>query len=170
MLEELNVDIAEGEIIKGIKQLNVGKSGGADHLLNKCFKHGVEVLLPYILKLFNVILELEHFPKKWTDGLIVPLHKKGSINEPENYRGITLLNVFGKLFSRVLNNRLDKWAVEYNVYIEAQSGFRAGMGTVDNIFVLHGVIKHCLSEGKRCMLPLWTLRRPLITLLGKICG
>ena len=59
------------------------------------------------------------------------------------------MSVFGKLFSRVLNNRLDKWAEEYNVYIEAQSGFRAGMGTVDNIFVLHGVIKHCLSEGKR---------------------
>ena len=90
MFEELNADIAEGEIIKGIKQLNVGKSGGPDHLLNEFFKHGLEVLLPYILKLFNVILELGHFPEKWTDGFIVPLHKKGSINEPENYRGITL--------------------------------------------------------------------------------
>ena len=50
---------------------------------------------------------------------------------------------------RVLNNRLDTWAEEYNVYIEAQAGFRAGMGTMDNIFVLHSVIKHCLSEGKR---------------------
>ena len=75
--------------------------------------------------------------------------QKSSINELENYRGITLLSVFGKLFSRVLNNRLDKWAEEYNVYIEAQSGFRAGMGSVDNIFVLHGAVKHCLSEGKR---------------------
>ena len=53
------------------------------------------------------------------------------------------------MFSRVLNNRLDKWAEEYNVYIEAQAGFRAGMGTVDNIFVLHGVIKRCLSEDKQ---------------------
>ena len=50
MFEELNVDIAEGEIIKGIKQLNVGKTGGPDHLLNEFFKHGVEMLLPYILK------------------------------------------------------------------------------------------------------------------------
>ena len=89
MFEELNVDM-----IKGIKQLNVGKSGGPDHLLNDFFKHGVEVLLPYILKLFNVILELGHFPEKWTNGFIVPLHKKGSINEPENYRDITLLGVF----------------------------------------------------------------------------
>ena len=72
IFKELNVDIAEGEIIKGIKQLNVGKSGGPDHLLNEFFKHGIEVLLLYILKLFNVILELGHFPEKWNDGFMLP--------------------------------------------------------------------------------------------------
>ena len=71
--------------------------------------------------------------------------KKASKHESENYRGITLLTVFGKLFSRVLNNRLDNWAEEYNVYIQAQAGFRARLSTVDNIFVLHGVVKYCLS-------------------------
>ena len=35
------------------------------------------------------------------------------------------------------------------VYVESQAGFRAGMGPIDNIFVLHDVIKHCLSGGKR---------------------
>ena len=49
----------------------------------------------------------------------------------------------------MINNRLDKLAEEYNVYVEAQAGFQAGMGTLDNILVLHGVIKHCRSEGKR---------------------
>ena len=35
------------------------------------------------------------------------------------------------------------------MYIEAQVGFRANMGTVDNIFVLHGILKHMLNTGKR---------------------
>ena len=56
-------------------------------------------------------------------------------------RGITLLSTLGKLFTRVINNRLSQWAEEYSVYIEAQAGFRSGMGTVDNIFVLHGLIR-----------------------------
>ena len=67
----------------------------------------------------------------------------------ENYRGITLLSVLGKLFTRVINNRLGEWAENYFLLIEAQVGFRPGMGTVDNIFVLHGLITHMLNTGKK---------------------
>ena len=77
------------------------------------------------------------------------MHKQGSLNNTNNYRGITLLNTIGQLFSRVLTNRLNSWADRYSVYIEAQAGFRPNMGTVDNIFVLHGIISHMLNEGKR---------------------
>ena len=60
-----------------------------------------------------------------------------------------MLSTFGKLFTRILNNRLNEWAENYYVYIEAQAGFRRQMGTVDNIFVLHGLIKHFVNKGKR---------------------
>ena len=55
----------------------------------------------------------------------------------------------GKLFTRVLNNRLGEWEETYGVLIEAQAGFRAGMGTGDNIFVLHGLISHMLNNGHK---------------------
>ena len=77
------------------------------------------------------------------------MHKKGSINEVENYRGITLLSVLGKLFTRVINNRLGDWAENDFVLIEAQAGFRPGMSAADNIFVLHGLISHILNTGKK---------------------
>ena len=35
------------------------------------------------------------------------------------------------------------------MYIEAQAGFRSKMGTVDNIFVLHGLITHLINQGKK---------------------
>ena len=73
----------------------------------------------------------------YVHGFVVPLHKTCSLNNANNYRGITLLSTIGKLFSRVLNNRLNSWADKYSVYIEAQAGFRSNMGTVDNMFVLH---------------------------------
>ena len=47
MFEELNVDISESEIMNAIKQLNVGKSGGPDHLLNKFFKYGLNFVTRY---------------------------------------------------------------------------------------------------------------------------
>ena len=78
---------------------------------------------------------MKYFPEKWSEGFIVPLHKKGDVENVNNYRGITLLSTLGKLFTKVINDRLSSWAERYNVYIEAQSDFRKQMGTVDNICV-----------------------------------
>ena len=140
IFEELNDNIAANEIYRAIKQLKTNKSGGPDKLINEFFIHGKHVLVPVLCHLFNKIFENGHFPEEWSEGYIIPLHKKGNRDEVENYRGITLLSVLGKLFSRVLNNRLHEWAENYEVLIEAQAGFRPGMSTIDNIFVLHGFI------------------------------
>ena len=80
-------------------------------------------------------------------GLYNYTPQKGSVKDAENYRGIIFLSTLGKLFTRVINNRLGKWAEDYSVLIEAQAGFRPGMGTADNIFVLHGLISHSLNSG-----------------------
>ena len=71
------------------------------------------------------------------------------ISRYNNYTGIPLLRTLDKLFTRVLNNRLTEWAEEYHVYVEAQAGFRRNMGTVDNIFVFHGILNHFLNENKK---------------------
>ena len=49
--------------------------------------------------------------------------------------------MLGKLFSKILYNRLVDWAEKYGVYVEAQAGFRSNMGTADHMFDLHGLIK-----------------------------
>ena len=58
----------------------------------------------------------------------------------------TLLSVSGKLFTKIINDRLNKWADNYYVYVESQAGFRGKMGTVDNVFVLNVLINHFLTE------------------------
>ena len=69
----------------------------------------------------------------------------------ENYREITLLSVVDKLFKNILYARLNSWADQYHIYIymDAQSGFRKGMSTVDNCFVLQSLISHCLNTNKK---------------------
>ena len=57
--------------------------------------------------------------------------------------------MWGKLFTRVLNNRLQIWAEQYNVNVEAQAGFRMNMSTVDNIFVLNGLISSFINKKKQ---------------------
>jgi len=57
--------------------------------------------------------------------------------------------LIGKLFKRILNNCVCNWADSYHVYNESQAGFRAKMGTTDNLFVLHGRIYHMINNCKQ---------------------
>ena len=137
------------EITKVIKQLKSGKVCGPDLVLNEFFKFESQTLQQFIHQLFNKLFKQGYFPDTWSEGYTVPLHKKCDQDDPGNYRGITLLSTLGKLFTKVLHNRLNSWAEIYNVYIEAQSGFRENMSTIDNIFVLHGLINHMINNNKR---------------------
>ena len=101
-------------IAKAISQLKSGKSSGEGMLLNDFFVKGKDILT-YLLRLFNFIFECGVFPDAWSDGLLIPLHKKGSFCEVNNFRGITLLSVLGKLFTCIMNNRLNTWAEHYNL-------------------------------------------------------
>ena len=140
MFEELKINFLHTDIMKSIKQLKTNKSEGPDMLINEFFIHGKTILAPTLCNLFNKMFESGVFPEEWAEGYIIPLHKKGNLNDVENYRGITLLSTLGKLFTRVINNRLSEWSEKYFVLIEAQAGFRANMSTVDDVFVLHCLI------------------------------
>lgn len=149
-VEELNDPfIEEEEVIKGIKQLKTGKSAGHDLIINEFFMYALEALGSKLTSLFNIVFSSGHFPKAWSSGLVVPLHKKGNKCEVDNYRGITLLSVMGKLFTRVLNNRLSFWADVYGILVEEQSGFRAGRSTIDNVFVLQNLVNIVLERGQK---------------------
>ena len=130
-------------------ELSIGKSGGSDFVLNEFLQIWLMKWLIIYANYLMLFFKKGYFPIKWTEGFIVPLHKKGDIKQVENYRSITLLSTLGKLFSRILNNRLTEWAEECHIYVEAQAGFQKNMGTIDNIFVLHGVINHLLNENKK---------------------
>ena len=106
-------------------------------------------MLPILCNIFNKCFENGVFPEEWAEGYIIPLHKKGSKSDVENYRGITLLSCLGKLFTRILNNRLTDWSEKYFVLVEAQEGFRSNMSTVDDIFVLHCLLTHVLNQGNQ---------------------
>ena len=99
--------------------------------------------------MFNLILDTGFFPTSWTKAVIIPVFKKGDINDLNNYRGISLVSNLGKLFTAVLNQRHTKWSQNNDIITDAQFGFRPGYGTVDAIFILHSIISHTLANKKR---------------------
>ena len=75
-------------------------------LLEKYLKTLQMLYWIFFVKLFNEIFNKGVYPENWTDSIIHPLHKKGNPNDPNNYRGISLSDVSGKLFSTIINRRL----------------------------------------------------------------
>ena len=136
---ELNNIISDSEVELSIKQLKRGKAAGCDHLINELYIYGCDQLIPKLSALFNVVFKSSHFPRLWQEGIIVPIHKKGSVDNVQNYRGITLLSTLGKLFTRIINNRLNYWSDTYHIINDNQSGFRQGMSTVDNIYIYYNL-------------------------------
>ena len=147
--EELDVPITTEEVRKCISALKGGKACGSDNLLNEYFIEAGDILLSHITDLFNIILDSGYFPDNWAEGIIIPLFKKGNENDVNNFRGITLVTCVSKLFTAVLNNRINNWSEKYTKVSDAQFGFRKGFSTVDAVYTLHSLIQHFLNNGKR---------------------
>ena len=95
--------------MKAIKELKCNKAHLIDGVLN------VNILLI----LFNRILDSGKIPSDWSTGIIITLYKgKGPQFDPNNYRGITLLSCVGKLFTSILNNRLNEFLNVYHILNE----------------------------------------------------
>ncbi|KAK5904105.1 hypothetical protein CesoFtcFv8_005702 [Champsocephalus esox] len=95
--------------------------------------------LSWLTRLINVAWKSETVPKEWQTGVVVPLFKKGDQRVCANYRGITLLSLPGKVYSKVLERRV-RPIVEPQIE-EEQCGFRPGRGTTDQLFTLAKILE-----------------------------
>jgi hypothetical protein len=144
---DLNQPINEKEVLGVIAKLNQSKAAGVDAMVNEILKYGGEGIGRATARLCEAMFRLERVPKDWARGLIFPLYKNGDPRVPDNYRGISLLSVVGKVYTSVLNARVTKWCEKHGVLTDEQAGFRPGRSTVDHIFSLSEVLR--LRRGKK---------------------
>ena len=142
----LDTAITPDELEMALKKLKNNKSPGFDNIINEFLKLNTPLFKTTLLSIFNIILAQGYFPKAWSVGLIIPVFKKGDPNMPENYRGITLLSCMGKLFTSIVNQRLNHWAELNHKYDNNQYGFRDSKSTIDAMFILQNIIEIFLKN------------------------
>ena len=146
----LNGEITENEIETVVKSLKNNKAAGYDQVLNEHIKNSVHICMPLYLKLFNFVFDTGIIPEIWSIGIVHPIYKnKGDPNDPDSYRGITLVSCLGKVYTAILNNRLNTFAEAVDLISNCQAGFRKGYSTVDNIFCLYSLIQLYLASGRK---------------------
>ena len=100
-----SLDFNEGEILKIIRALNINKAHGHDGISIRMIKICDESLLKPLLILFKNSLKLSYYPDIWKKSNIIPAHKKNDKQLLNNYRPISLLPIFGKIFEKIIFNR-----------------------------------------------------------------
>ena len=146
--ETINNLFTEEEILKAVKKLKNNKSNGIDKILNEHIKSTIGIMCPIYVKLFNMILDSGIVPESLSLGDILPIYKnKGSIHQPENYRPITLLSCFGKLFTAMINSRISSYFEENQIIDSCQAGFRKGFSTTDNLFIIQSLVE--IAKGNK---------------------
>ena len=149
--------------MKAIKGLKNGKSKSGDDVTNEMLKPGSSVFINALKKLFNQIFNDCNFPSCWNESYIVLIHKKGSKNDPANYRGISLTSCPRKLFNKVINARLLKYIDSRNLISENQIGFKRNSRTSDHILTLKSIIDFQKSKKEQAFAAFIDLRKTFDT-------
>ena len=102
----------------------------------------------------------------WRSAVSVPLYKgKGERKECSNYRGISLLNVVGKIYEGILVVRVRK--VTEGLIDDKQGGFRTEKGCVDQVFTLKQIGEKAREKKRSGLRVLWIRRRHMIGSIGR---
>ena len=131
------------EIVRAIKRMKNGKAAGPDGIPAEALKADVETTAAMLLPLFEKIWNMEEIPADWKEGHIIKLPKKGDLSNCDNYRGITLLSVPGKIFNRILLERM-RDAVDEKLR-DNQAGFRQNRSCTDQIATLRIIVEQSLE-------------------------
>ena len=95
-----------GEMARAIAVLKYGKAPEGDGIPAEVWKHGGDNLFSRLHQLIINAWEVGSVPQAWKDASIVTMYKKGDRTDCGNIKGISLLSMAGKIFARILLNRL----------------------------------------------------------------
>ena len=141
--------ISKEEVLMAIRKLKNRKSAGPDGIIGELIKHSNEQMIDFFVKFFNTLFDKGVYPENWMESIILPLFQKGDVNNPNNYRGISLSDVSSKVFGSIINRRLQEWVEENNITNEYQAGFKKGYSTIDHMFTLLALVQKQFSFNRK---------------------
>ncbi|GFR71463.1 endonuclease-reverse transcriptase [Elysia marginata] len=131
------------EIEKTIAKSKSNRAPGEDRITADMLKADTSMSAKCLVGLFNKVWTEEKVPDAWKKAILIKLPKKGVLSQCNNWRGINLLSVPGKIFCRVIFYRI-KSSVD-KALREEQAGLREGRSSIDQIFILRTIIEQSIE-------------------------
>ena len=141
-------DCSTEELLELISQLDNNKSSD---IPIRIIKKSAHIICPYLAAYFNVCMAKGCFPDILKVGKVTPIFKKGNVEDVGNYRPVSTLPIFGKLFEKVIYSRIYNFALSQNILDENQFGFRKSHSTSHAVNQSVKMIRDALQEKKHIL-------------------
>ena len=137
---------------RAVKKLRNGKAKDEEGVIAEYLKGLGPVAMEQLREELNTILESGIIPKDWKESRVNLHFKGGDPRMLANYRPVTITSVAYKLMMYVLQERVDRWAEENNLFGEFQGGFRQKRSADDNLFILERLTEMSNARGDQLLL------------------
>lgn len=139
-------DFSAFEIHKLILSLKSSNSSSHDLISSHIIKNISLFIADVLCYIFNLSVRKGVFPDSLKTSVVIPLHKKGDTLDMNNYRPISLLSVFSKVFERGMKNRIMSFLTRTEFFSNLQFGFRSGKSTEDALLKFCSEIYKSINE------------------------
>ena len=134
-------------IQKQLKSLKRNKTSGADSFPLGMLKDSLMHISQPLCHIINLSLKSGIVPSSWKIGKVVPVHKKGNMTYPANYRSISMLPVLSKILEKAVHVQMMEFLENNNLLTDRQYGYRQKSSTNMATTLLLGSIKMKVDKG-----------------------
>ena len=134
------------DVKKVLLELDINKSMGPDNVHPKLLKYlgSNDNFVECITLLFNTCIKEESIPNIWKRATVIPLHKKGSVHLPDNYRPVSLTCILCKVYEKFIRKHLLRYLADL-ISIK-QHGFVKGKSCLSNLLETLDEVNEILAE------------------------
>jgi hypothetical protein len=146
--------VTEKNILDAISSLKTKNCEGYDRIPQRILIDGAKFFIVPFMALFNQIYETKEIPEQWLVAKVMPIFKKGNVNQVENYRPVANLCSTSKIFEKLILQRLNQ--IEFENLIDltnkSQHGFKKNHSTNSAALMLQSVLASALDENKYALM------------------
>lgn len=135
-------------IVEKLKKLKTNKSAGPDSLYPRILQENAEVIAEPLQIIFNSSLRTGRLPSIWKQGNICAIHKKGSRQDCNNYRPVSLTSIVCKLMEGIIRDKIMDYMSSNSLFSSKQYGFLPKRSTIQQLLKIMDHWTEELDSGK----------------------
>ena len=128
-----SIPVTRADFAKIIRHLDSNKAHGHDIITIRMLKLCGDPVLPPLELIFKSCLGSRTFSSEWKKENVVPVQKKGNKLSLKNYHPTSLLLICGKIFERLIYNKMFEYFIENYLISQNQSGFKPGDSCINQL-------------------------------------